>query len=114
MNAKARTFRAGAGGEIGKLLESANELRPAIWIAAVIHRVDADENIRRSEHFCPGQSVGKKDRVPRRDVGDRNAASRVGDSRSSVALFRNVDISSQRRTSEKAEIDLRNAMFLRA
>ena len=65
---------AGFGGEVAHLFESMNELGPAIRIAGVIERVDADVDVVGFEHFGPCQRERKKDRVARRHVGDRNPA----------------------------------------
>src|SRR5262249_33786342 len=69
------TFGAGASRDFCQCFKSMDKLRPAIRIAAVIDRVCPDEDFLRREYFRPGKSIGKKNCVPRRDMGDRNLVS---------------------------------------
>ena len=58
--------------QIRQLLERRDEFRPAVGIAAVIDRVDADEHIPHVQHFRPGQGIAQKDRVSRGHVSNRD------------------------------------------
>ena len=59
-----------------------------------------------SEHLRPCHRVGKKDRVARRDVGDRDAGRQ--------AVFRHRDIRGERAPAEGPQIDLGHAMLAHA
>src|SRR5207249_2289564 len=65
---------AGLGRQIGQLLERLRELRPAIGIAGVIDRIDADEDILGAQHFRPGEPTRGEDDGPGRDRPPRLAA----------------------------------------
>src|SRR5437870_5380805 len=73
MNLEAATFDSRFGGDVGERFKEHDELRPAIGIAAVIDRVDAEKNVSCAFHLGPGKRVGEKDGVPCRHVSDRDA-----------------------------------------
>ena len=66
-------FDAGFGGEVGHLFKGCNEFRPAIGIAGVVERIDAEKNVACAQHLGPGQRKGEKDGVARGHIGDGNA-----------------------------------------
>ena len=73
MDSESLAFHAGFRCELGKIFKRRDELRPAIRIAAVIERVDADEDIGRVKHFRARERVREKNGVSRRHISDRNA-----------------------------------------
>ena len=80
----------------------ADEFRAAIGIAAVIERIDPDENIEGLERFRPCERMGKKDRVPCRNICHRNSLRHPD----SDPRFRHIDIVGQRRAAEDLIVDL--------
>src|SRR5450755_2929485 len=64
----------GFGRQACERLEGCNEFRSAIRIARIVDRIDAEENILRSENLCPGESQREHGGVAGRNVGDRDAA----------------------------------------
>ena len=86
------------GREVGQLLERGDELGPAIGIARIIERVDADEQVARAGRLGPGQREAEEDRVARRHVGDRDARART-------PSFGTVDVAGQRRAAERAQVE---------
>ena len=64
-------------GEIGQLAKGRDELGPTVGVATVIDRVHADEEVARSEYFCPTQSDRQKNRVACGNVGDRNTIRQI-------------------------------------
>ena len=109
MNPEASSFYARLRGDAGQALERRNKFRPAIGISAVIDRVRPNKDIRSIEDFAPGKSIGKKDRVPRGHVGNRDVAVAFR-----PAILRHRNLIGQRGAAEDAQIDLRDAMFLGA
>src|SRR5664279_3248178 len=87
VNLEMRAFQAGFGGKVRELFKCGNELGPAIGIAAVIERINANENVEGADDFRPSQCVGKEDGIARRDVSDWNPLRDLGGG----ARFRNVD-----------------------
>ena len=67
-----RALDAGLGGEVRHPLEGVDVLGAAVGIAAVVERVDADEDVARAEHLGPREREREEDRVARRHVGDRD------------------------------------------
>jgi len=61
----------GGGSEIGGLLESGYEFGPAVRIAAVVGRVDADEDVERTEHLGPGECIAQEYRIAGGHVCER-------------------------------------------
>src|SRR5690606_25126289 len=61
------------GGEIGQPLECLYKLGATIGITRVIDRINANENITRTQHFSPPQCQGKEQRIARRHIGDGDA-----------------------------------------
>jgi hypothetical protein len=96
--------------EVRQFLERFDEFRAAIGVAAVVDCVYADENIIGRNDFRPGECIREEDRVTRGDVGDRNALRDF----CFRALLWNGDIVGQCRAGEYAQVDLRDAMLLRA
>ncbi len=60
-------------GQVGHRGERGDVLRPAVGIAAVVDRVDAEEDVGRADRLGIGQRQRQQHRVPRRHVGDRDA-----------------------------------------
>ena len=52
-------------------LNAATKLGPAVGIAAIVDRVDAQENVGGAKHLGIGQGQRQEDRVSRRHIGDR-------------------------------------------
>ena len=67
------------GSQIGHGLKSIYELGTAVWVAAVVERVDADEDVVCSQDFGPRQGEGQKNRVASRNVSYGNLISDVFD-----------------------------------
>src|SRR5205085_5263623 len=88
-----------------------NVFRPAIWIAAVVHGIDADEDVGGANDFCERDGVRQEDRVAGRHVGDGDL---VGICRgwSEVTVFRNWYVVGERRSAERCEIDVEDVMPL--
>lgn len=103
MNIKRRAFRSKASG----LLESLNELRATIRIAAVIQRINPDKDVIAIQHFRPSQRKAEKDRVPGWHISDGNIVGhlRIG------SIFWNVNVRRQRAAAELAKIDLDRPML---
>ena len=94
-------FDAGARGHPGQLLEGMDELRPAIGIAGVVERVDADEDVGRAQHFGPAQGHRQEDGVARGNVGGGN----VG--RVHVAILGDGHVARrQRRAADRGEVEI--------
>src|SRR5574340_985818 len=106
MDMEGAAFHRGAGGEIGHFLEGREILRPAVRVARVIHRIDADENLLAAQHLGPGQCQGEHDGVARRDIGGRNAFA-WGDGHGNGAV-------GQRRTAERGEVEPHRAIAMRS
>jgi hypothetical protein len=96
-------FDAGPRRQPRQLLERADEFGPAVGIAGVVERVDADEDVRRAEHLGPSHGDGQEDRVAGRHVGARD------DARIDRLILRHVDLLRRQRRSADArqvEVDL--------
>src|SRR6185369_17973690 len=65
---------AGPGGETGHALEGLQVLRPAVRVTRVVERVDRDEDVFGAEDLGGREREREEDGVPRRDVGDGDAA----------------------------------------
>src|SRR6185369_13483581 len=63
---------AGAGRDVRERLERAREFGPAVRIAGIVERVDADDEIVRPDDFGPSEGEGEKDRIARRNIGRRD------------------------------------------
>ena len=99
---------AGFCGEVGHRFVGGDEFGAAVGVAAVVERVNADEKIGAFEHFGPRQSIGKKDGVAGRDVGD-------WDFIFGARLVRHVKIHvGQRGAAEGGEIDIDRAVLRHA
>ena len=100
------TLDAGLGRHVRHAFESLEELGTAIGIAGIIEGIHADEDIGGIEHFGPREREGKKNRVARGDVGNRNLARHfvrgtpLGD----------FHVTGKRGTAEHAQVELRRAM----
>ncbi len=95
--------------QIGRAFEGFNELRSAVRVAAVVDRVDADEDVGRIENFSPGQGVREEDRVTRGHVSNRNAS---GGHLRFLPILRHGSITGKRGAPELPEIDADHAVFL--
>jgi len=60
------------GGQVRHPPVGLEVLGTAIWIAAVIEAVHADEDVARAQRLRPREREGEEDGVPRRHVGDRD------------------------------------------
>src|SRR5204863_3724529 len=96
VDGKAATLDSGLGREVCEPLELGNELRPAIGIARIIERVDADEQVARPARLGEAEREAQKDRVARGDISDRNPLTHS-------ALW-NLNVAGQRRSPECAQI----------
>src|SRR5215212_2997806 len=72
MDGEAATFDPFARPQVGYRVKSRNELRPAIGITAVIHRINADKYVPGTEHLGPRERIGEEYGIPRRHIGDRD------------------------------------------
>ena len=72
VDAQASAFDAGLRGQGGHPLERRDVFGPAVGIARVVERVDADDEIARAERLRPRQRQRQEDRVAGRDVGRRD------------------------------------------
>ena len=108
VNAQPRaSFDAGLGGEVGQVFKGRYELRPAVGITGIVDRIDADKNIRRLQHLRPGHGEGKKNRVARGNVGDRNpGADLIG-----RIMLGYRQIGGQSAGAEDAEVDFRDLVL---
>ena len=93
--------------QLGKCFD---ELRPAIGVAAVVDRIDSDEEIERAQHLCPAQGQRQEDRVACRHIGDRDAAAEFR----FAAVLRHVDVVGECRAAELPQVDLKDSMLLHA
>ena len=73
MHAKPPALDANLGRQVGELLEGCDERWPAVWIARIVDRIDADEQVGRSEYLGPAQRERQEHGVTRRDIGHRDA-----------------------------------------
>lgn len=101
VNLEVRSLDAGFGRERRESLEGLNELRPAIRIPGVIHRIHSDEDVPGSDGLRVGERKGEEDGVPRRDVGYGDGSADVRHARG----LGNVKVIGERRTPERPEID---------
>jgi hypothetical protein len=69
---------AGAGGEVGELLEGGDELGAAVGVAGVVEGVDAEPDLARAEGLGPAERVGEEQGVAGGDVGAGDRAPRRG------------------------------------
>ena len=65
------------GGQVGHALEGLDVLGPAVGVAAVVERVDADEDVAGLQRLGPGQGEREEDRVAGGHVGDRDPVVQV-------------------------------------
>ena len=79
------------------MLERANVLGSAIRIAAVVERVDADENIKSADRLGEGKRKRQEDRVAGRNIGDWDVISES----TWIAIFRYRKIVGQGRAAER-------------
>src|SRR5262249_59250422 len=92
--------------EVRQLLEGLDECGPAVGIAGIVERVDADDEVVGIERLCPGESQGEEDPVARRHVGRGNAA--AVDVRQ-IAIERHLRarcVGRERRAAEGPQIDV--------
>jgi hypothetical protein len=94
---EALPFDPGLGGEVGEPLERGDELGPAIGIARIIERIDADEQVARAARLGKAEREAEEDGVARRHVGDRNALAH--------AFLGHGDVGGQRRAAEGAQVE---------
>ena len=92
----------GLGREIGEALELGDKLRPAVGIARIIERIDADVDVARAVRFGEPEREAEEDRVARRNVGDRYSLAQ--------AVLRDRDVAGQRRPSKGAKIERQDHM----
>ena len=97
----------GLGGEVRHRLEGGDELRPAVGIARIIERVDADEQVARAGRLRPAEAEREEDGVAGGDIGDRDLI--LGH-----ALLRHGDVVGERRAAEAREIERQHDMALGA
>jgi len=95
----------GLGRQVRQRLERRDELRPAVGIARIIERVDADEDVARAARLGEAEGEAQEDGVARRDVGHRNALAH--------ARLRHRDVAGQRRAAERGEIERHDDMAVR-
>ncbi|MNT50566.1 hypothetical protein D3C72_1874920 [compost metagenome] len=89
-------FDPGLGRQVGHAFEGRNELGTAIRVAGIVHRIDPDEDIARTQHLGPAQGQGQEHGIARRHIGDRNAFG---------GAFRHRDAAvGQRRTADAIEV----------
>ena len=84
MDAERAAFHSGPRTKRGDLLERPDELGPAIGIAGIVERVDADHEITCAEDLGPGERQRQKNGVPRGHVRHRDAR------RGQVAAVRHI------------------------
>jgi hypothetical protein len=65
---------AGAGGEVGELLEGGDEFGAAVGVAGVVEGVDAEPDLARAEGLGPAEGVGEEEGVAGGDVGAGDGA----------------------------------------
>ena len=85
----------------GHALERCEVLGPAVRVAGVVERVDADDQRLGAEHFGPGERQRQEHGVARRHVGRRDRRLVV-----ELAILRDAAVADQRRAAERGEIDL--------
>lgn len=100
-------FHACARRQICHRLIGADVFWAAIWVTAIIDGVDTDENGMGSKHLRPRERVGEEDGVPSRHVGYRDTFLHLR----IRAVFRHVDVRSQRGCTESAQIDVNNGVL---
>ena len=106
MDLEAPALDARLGREPGEVLERGDELRPAIGIPGIIHRIHADEDIPRADDLRPAEREREHHGVARGHVGDRNArARRLGNRERRIG---------ERRSADAGEIHPHDAMLARA
>ena len=93
------------GREFRQPLERGDELGPAIGIARIIERIDADEQVARPRSLRPAQGETEEDRVACGHVSDGNI---VAD-----AALGHIDIRGQRRPAECRQVERQDDMPLR-
>ena len=108
VNPEARALDAVAGAEVRDTLEGGDELGPAVGIAGVVERVDADHDVVRAEHFGPSHRERQEDRVARRHVGGRDRL------RVEVASARDVEVRGERRSADRPKVEIHLEMPLDA
>src|SRR6185503_20308627 len=79
--------------------------RPAIGIAGVVERVDADDDVPRLEHFRPAKRQPEEDGIAGRHIRDWNVR------RPKIAVARDRYIGGQRGSADAAEIKIELEMF---
>ena len=89
------TFDGRRRGEIRRRLERFYKLRPAVRVATIVDRINADENIERADHLGVTKCDRKENGIPGRDVGN-------GDARCIGGIFGDVDLIGQRARAESA------------
>ena len=82
------------------MLKGLNELRTAIGIAGIVHRIDTQKDIAGSQRFCPAEGTAQEDGVAGGHIGDRNPRLDLIDQ----IVFGNGDIASERGAAEGAEV----------
>jgi hypothetical protein len=100
LNDETRSLDAAARCQVRHSLVGLDVFGPAIGIAGIVERIDANEDAARAEHFGPRQCEGEKDRIARRHVGDWNA--RVV----RVAILGHLDVAGERGPAERAQVDV--------
>ena len=94
-------------GKIAHPFKCLDELRAAIRIARIIKRIHADKDIVRFQNLGPRQREGKKNRIARRYVGDRDSTVH----RCLIAPFRYLYIAGEGGVAEHAKVDLRDLVI---
>src|SRR5262249_59909613 len=102
VNAVTLSFDSSFRCQLRQFFELKNEFRPAVRIAAVIERINSDENILCIDYFSPGQSVTQKNGISCRDICDRNSAGNLA----FTAIFGNIDRIGQGGATDRAQINL--------
>ena len=95
-------------GERGDALERFDVFGTAVRVAGVVHRVDAEKEIRRTRNFGPCERERKKDSVAGGDVGDGNSLPHFV----RAAMLGNIEASGQSGATEGQQIDANGAVLL--
>src|SRR5580692_3434424 len=90
------------------MLERLDELGTTVRIATVVNGVYPDEDIAAFKNLCPRQSVGEKNRVPRRHISYGNSLTHLF----GMAPLWNIYIACQRGSTEGSQIDLHDSVLI--
>src|SRR5206468_4782387 len=82
---------------------------PAVGIAAVVKRIDPEENVVGIENLGPRERKGEEDSVTRRDVGARNAFPH----RLEGPMLGHSNVTRKRGSAEAPQVDWNNHVLLK-